>query len=87
MVYINGSYRPVVAQGGWQKFCLAISRMSAFSMYPMLVIVFFTKMKALQSFFSKTPFAMYFAMIEEGHDYHVYAGHYIAFDVCKLLSC
>ena len=55
--------------------------MSAFSMYPMLVIVFFTKMKALQTFFAKTPYSMYFAMITEGHDYHVYAGHYIAFDV------
>lgn len=50
-------------------------------MYPMLVIVFFTKMKALQTFFAKTPYSMYFAMITEGHDYHVYAGHYIAFVV------
>ena len=50
-------------------------------MYPMIVIVFFTKMKALQTFFTKTPLSMYFAMITEGHDYHVYAGRYIAFDI------
>ncbi|KAL7525609.1 hypothetical protein ACHAXR_002213, partial [Thalassiosira sp. AJA248-18] len=58
-----------------------MSRMSAFSMYPMLVVVFVTKMKGLQSFFAKTPFAMYFSMITEGHDYHVHAGRYIAYDV------
>ncbi|KAL7529886.1 hypothetical protein ACHAXR_003208, partial [Thalassiosira sp. AJA248-18] len=81
VIYVNGSYRPVVAIGFWQKFCLAMSRMSAFSMYPMLVVVFFTKMKALQSFFVKTPLSMYFGVIGEGHDYHAHAGKYIAFDV------
>jgi len=81
VIYVNGSYRPVVAVGCWQKFCLAMSRMSAFSMYPMMVVVFLTKMKATQTFLSKTPFSMYFGMIKEGHDFHAYAGKYIAFDV------
>jgi hypothetical protein len=81
VILINGSYREVVAIGGWQKFFLAMSRMSAFSMYPMFVIVFITKMKALQTFFSKTPLSMYISMINEGHDFHKHAGKYIAFDV------
>ncbi len=58
-----------------------MSRMSAFSMYPMLVVAFVTKMKAAQTFFSKTPLSMYFGVIKQGHDYHVHAGRYIAFDV------
>ena len=58
-----------------------MSQMSAFSMYPMLVAVFITKMKALQSFFARTPLSMYLGVIKEGHDHHVHAGTYIAFDV------
>jgi len=81
VIYVNGALRPIVAIDTYQKICLAISRMSAFSMYPMLVIVFITKMRALQSFFSRTMYSMYFGMIEEGHGYHVFAGRYIAFDV------
>jgi len=79
VIFINGDYRPVVAIGGWQKFCLTISRMCAFSMYPMLVIVFITKMKGLQSFFAQTPLSMYFGVIKEGHDHHVHAGVYVVF--------
>ena len=45
VIYVNGSFRPIVAIGGWQKFYLAISRMSAFSMYPMMVAVLVTKIK------------------------------------------
>ncbi|KAL7555274.1 hypothetical protein ACHAWF_019016 [Thalassiosira exigua] len=81
VLYVNGSYRPVVAVGGWQRFCLAISRMSAFSMYPMLVVVFFTKMRALQSFLAKTPLSIHFGVIKEGHAHHTHAGRYITFDV------
>lgn len=81
VIYLNGAYRPVVAIGTWQKVFLAISRISAFSMYPMLVIVFVTKMKALQSFFSKTPLSMYLGILNQAHDYHAHAGAYIAIDV------
>ncbi|KAL7465445.1 hypothetical protein ACHAXS_005802 [Conticribra weissflogii] len=81
VIYVNGDYRPVVAIGGWQQFCLAMSRMSAFSIYPMLVVVFASKMKALQTFFVKTPFSLYINLLNEGHEYHAHAGVYIAFDV------
>ena len=33
-VNMNGSQRPVVATNAWQMVCLAFSRTSAFSMYP-----------------------------------------------------
>jgi len=81
IVYVNGMARAIVAVGGWQKFCLAISRMSAFSMYPPLIIVFFTKMKALQTFLAATPLSIHCDMLHRGHDYHTYAGAYIVFDV------
>lgn len=81
VIYVNGSYRAVVAIGAWQKFCLAMSRMSAFSLYPMLVVVFFTKMKGIQTFLSKTPLSMYLGVINQGHDFHAHAGKYIALDV------
>ena len=81
VIYLNGAYRPVVAIGTWQKVFLAISRISAFSMYPMLVIIFVTKMKALQSFFSKTPLSMYLGILNQANDHHAHAGAYIAIDV------
>ncbi|KAL3778271.1 hypothetical protein ACHAW5_000509 [Stephanodiscus triporus] len=81
LIYVNGSYRPVVAVGNWQKACLAISRASAFSMYPMLVIVFVTKMKATQCFLSRTPLSMYLGILNQAHEHHAHAGAYLAFDV------
>ncbi|KAL3816921.1 hypothetical protein ACHAXA_009116 [Cyclostephanos tholiformis] len=81
VIYLNGSYRPVVAVGNWQKTCLAISRASAFSMYPVLVVVFLTKMKATQCFLSRTPLSMYLTILNQAHEHHAHAGAYLAFDV------
>eukprot|EP00581_Thalassiosira_minuscula_P016601 CAMPEP_0183722588 /NCGR_PEP_ID=MMETSP0737-20130205/14497_1 /TAXON_ID=385413 /ORGANISM="Thalassiosira miniscula, Strain CCMP1093" /LENGTH=885 /DNA_ID=CAMNT_0025952781 /DNA_START=891 /DNA_END=3548 /DNA_ORIENTATION=+ len=81
VIDVEGEYRPVVAIGGYQKFCLAVSRMSAFSMYPMIVVVFVTKCKATMTFLSKTPVSVYVGLIAEGHEFHAYAGRYIAWDV------
>jgi hypothetical protein len=81
VIYLNGSHRPVVAIGNWQKACLAISRASAFSMYPMLVVVFLTKMKATQCFLSRTPLSMYLTILNQAHEHHAHAGAYLAFDV------
>ena len=80
-IYINGSYRPIVAETTWQKTCLAISRASAFSMYPMLVVVFVTKMKAIHFFLYTSPLSMYFGILTNAHEFHVHAGRYLAFDV------
>jgi hypothetical protein len=81
VIYVKGSYRPVVAVGNWQKTCLAISRASAFSMYPVLVVVFVTKMKATQCFLSRTPLSMYLTIANQAHEHHAHAGAYLAFDV------
>lgn len=81
LIYINGSYRPIVAETTWQKTCLAISRASAFSMYPMLVVVFVTKMKAIHFFLYTSSLSMYFGILTNAHEFHVYAGRYLAFDV------
>lgn len=51
----------------------------------MMVAVFVTKMKALQSFLARTPLSMYLGIVNESHDFHVHTGRYIAFDVCELL--
>ena len=52
-------YRPVVAIGAGQLFCLAMSRMSAFSLYPPMILVFLTKCKACIDRLNKTPFSMH----------------------------
>jgi len=79
VILVNGDYRAVVAQNTYQMLCLAVSRMSAFSMYPVMGLVFFTKCKALRNFLNNTPYSMY--MIPDDHKLHIYAGKYIAFDV------
>jgi hypothetical protein len=81
LIRVNGSYRPVVAVGYWQKACLVVSRASAFSMYPMLVVVFVTKMKATHCYLSRTPISMYLGILNQAHEYHAHAGACIAFDV------
>lgn len=50
-------------------------------MYPMLVIVFVTKMKATQCFLSRTPLSMYLGILNQAHEHHAHAGAYLAFDV------
>ena len=81
VVYVNGSSRPVVSVGHWQKACLVVSRVSAFSMYPMLVVVFVTKMKATHCYLSRTPLSMYLGILNQAHEYHAHAGACIVFDV------
>ena len=72
-------YRPIVAQGTWQLLCLAVSRVSAFSMYPPTVLVFLTKCKTLINWLETTPASMY--MLKDFHELHAYCGVYIAYDV------
>jgi len=52
VILINGDYRPVVADNTFQMVCLAFSRASAFSSYPVLVLVYLSKCRALASFLS-----------------------------------
>ena len=75
----NAIYRPIVAQGHWQLFCLAISRMSAFSMYPPMVLIFITKCKTLINWLETTPASMW--MLKDFHELHIYCGTYIAYDI------
>lgn len=59
VILINGDYRPVVAQGTYELLCLGISRTSAFSMYPVMVLAFLTKCKAALNYLEKTPVSMF----------------------------
>ena len=78
VIKINGSYRPIVAQGTLELVYLGISRASAFSLYPVMVLVFTSKCKALLNYLEKTPISMF--MIKNEHKLH-YCGRYIAIDV------
>ena len=75
VILVNGDYRPVVAANTFQMICLAFSRASAFSSYPVLVLVYLSKCRALNSFLSNTAFSIY--MFQDMHELHVYAGKYI----------
>ncbi|KAL7537204.1 hypothetical protein ACHAXR_008944 [Thalassiosira sp. AJA248-18] len=59
VLLVNGNYRPVVAQGTFELVCLGISRMSAFSLYPVMVLAYLSKCKATLNFLEKTPLSMF----------------------------
>ena len=59
VILVSGDYRPVVAQGAFEMICLAISRMSAFSMYPVMVLAYLSKCKATLNYLEKTPLSMF----------------------------
>jgi hypothetical protein len=81
VILVNGSYRPVVALGNWQKFCLLVLRLSGFTMYPMLVVIFVTKMKAMQCFLCRTPLSMYLGILNQLHLHHAQAEAYPTYNV------
>jgi predicted ferric reductase len=64
--------RAVVASNDWEMVCLAVSRFSAFSMYPAIVCVFWSKYRALQAFFYTTPLGIF--CVTDTHRLHVYCG-------------
>ena len=81
-ILVNGDYRPVVAESPIEMFCLAMSRMSAFSLYPVIIAVFLSKCRATLNYLNGTPVAMFFmAHCDSSHELHAFAGTVIAFDV------
>ncbi|KAL7532054.1 hypothetical protein ACHAWF_003998 [Thalassiosira exigua] len=79
VILVNGDYRPVVARGTYELVCLGMSRMSAFSLYPVMVLAYLTKCKATLNCLEKTPLSMFKQM--DDHKLHVYCGRFIAVDV------
>ncbi|KAL3905958.1 MAG: hypothetical protein SGILL_009468 [Bacillariaceae sp.] len=77
--------RAIVATDAAQMVLLGLSRMSAFFMYPAIVCVFWSKYRALQAFFSHTPFVVFF--ICDTHALHVYCGWVIFIDALLHTTC
>jgi len=69
--------RSVMAKNTYQTALLMVGRFSGFSMYPVLILVMFTKYRATQAFLNKTPLSIF--LIQNRHALHVYCGWYIMF--------
>lgn len=74
-----GPKRAVVAKDRISLICLAISRISAFTMYPCIFLAFMTKCKATINFLMTTPFS--FFMVHDQHELHSCCGKFLAIDV------
>ncbi|CAJ1952236.1 unnamed protein product [Cylindrotheca closterium] len=72
LILVNGTERAIVAASLTQVACIGVARLSAWLMYPTLVMVFFTKFRATIGFLSTTPIGMY--MHSDSHEVHVYCG-------------
>jgi len=72
IILMNGAERSIVATSTFQLVCLSIARVTAFYMYPTLVLVFFSKLRATTNFIAQTPFGMF--LEDDWHDMHVYCG-------------
>lgn len=77
--------RQVVAYNDLQMVLLGISRFSGFSLYPWIIMVFFTKLRATYAFLSRTPIGEF--LIQDTHELHVFAGWYIFFDSMVHTVC
>ena len=64
--------RAIVATSTFQLVCLSMARITAFYMYPTLVLIFFSKLRATANFVAQTPFGMF--LYDDWHDLHVYCG-------------
>jgi ferric-chelate reductase len=85
VVLWNGDLRAVVAATRAQMVLLGISRFSGFFMYPCLILVFLTKLRATGAFLSGTLFNMF--LYQDMHRLHVYCGWVILFDSCVHMIC
>lgn len=74
-----GQKRAVVAKDRASLIFLAISRISAFTLYPPMFLIFMTKCKATINFLMRTPLSLF--MVDDQHELHSFCGKYIAFDV------
>jgi len=72
--------RAIVAETTAQMVLLGLSRFSGYFMYPAIVCVFWTKLRATQAFVDKTPFRVF--CIQDTHRLHVYCGWVIFIDGC-----
>jgi hypothetical protein len=68
----DGSERSIVATSTFQLVCLSIARVTAFYMYPCLVLVYISKLRATANLIKQTPFGMF--VYDDWHDLHVYCG-------------
>ena len=74
-----GQKRAVVAKDRASMIFLGISRISAFTLYPPMILIFMTKCKATINFLMKTPVSLF--MVDDQHELHAFCGRYIAIDV------
>lgn len=73
----------IQAIGLYQKICLVVSRASAFSMYPVLFLVFISKCRALLTFLGHRGGSIASSMFKDSHALHKFAGEYIVVDMMR----
>jgi len=83
LMNLNGFRRAGMIENKWQTFCLIMSKLSAFAMYPLLVVVFTSKCRATLNFVNKTPLSLFIPeFCTDSHTCHSYAGRSIAYFSC-----
>ena len=83
LMNLNGFRRAGMIENKWQTFCLIMSKLSAFAMHPLLVVVFTSKCRATLNFVNKTPLSLFIPeFCTDSHTCHSYAGRSIAYFSC-----
>jgi len=78
VILTRGSLRPIVAENALQMVCLGVTRVSAFFMYPSLIMVFTTKFRATMEVIMTSPLSMF--TYDDLHELHVFCGWIVVFD-------
>ncbi|KAL7532450.1 hypothetical protein ACHAXR_004635 [Thalassiosira sp. AJA248-18] len=77
-IYTRTSCRPILAENDLQMLCLGVTRVSAFFMYPSLVLVFTTKLRATMEVVMRSPLSLF--TYNDLHKLHVFCGWVVVFD-------
>jgi len=86
---VEGNLRAIICSNRLQLVFIGITRISAYMMYPALVLVYMTKFRSTMLFLSKTPFGMFTVNAVDLHELHVYCGWTIFIDctIHSVLHC
>ena len=78
--------RTVCAEDWWSMFLLAISRVSAYFCYPLIMLLFLTKTNNLRTLLIRTPVAM-FVPLQDTHQMHIFCGKVVAWGIFVHAIC
>ena len=75
LIHLDDFKKTGAVENKWQTFCLVVSKISAFAMYPLLITVFLSKCRATLNFITKTPISLFIPEVSRFQGFVVFFGN------------